>query len=58
MKELNNIRRTLSTKLIDIRTNINRNITINEYKLDYKKEDNYNIEISILARTKEQLQAD
>ena len=57
MKELNNIRRTLSTKLIDIRTNINRNITINEYKLDYKKEDNYNIEISILARTKEQLQA-
>ena len=57
MKELNNIRRTLSTKLIDIRTNINRNITINEYKLDYKKEDNYNIEIYILARTKEQVQA-
>ena len=57
MKDINNIRRLLCDKLITTRSNIKRDIIINKYSLDYNKEDDYNTEISILARNKEQVQA-
>ncbi len=57
MKDLNNIRRELCNKLIKERTSIKRDIIINKYNLNYQKDTNYNIEVSILARTKEQVQA-
>ena len=55
MKDINNIRRLLCDKLITTRSNTKRDI--NKYSLDYNKEDDYNTEISILARNKEQVQA-
>ena len=57
MKDLNNIRRELCNKLIKERTSIKRNIIINKYNLNYQKDTNYNIEVSLLARTKDQVQA-
>ena len=57
MKDINNIRRLLCDKLITTRSNTKRDIVINKYSLDYNKEDDYNTEISILARNKEQVQA-
>lgn len=57
MKDINNIRRLLCDNLITTRSNTKRDIIINKYSLDYNKEDNYNTEISILARNKEQIQA-
>ena len=57
MKDLNNIRRELCNKLIKERTSIKRDIIINKYNLNYQKDTNYNIEVSLLARTKEQVQA-
>ena len=57
MKDINNIRRLLCDKLITTRSNTKRDIIINKYSLDYNKEDDYNTEISILARNKEQVQA-
>lgn len=57
MKDLNNIRREICNKLIKERTSIKRNIIINKYNLNYQKDTNYNIEVSILARTKDQVQA-
>ena len=57
MKDINNIRRLLCDKLITTRSSIKRDIIINKYSLDYNKEDDYNTEISILARNKEQVQA-
>lgn len=57
MKDLNNIRRELCNKLIKERTFIKRNIIINKYNLNYQKDTNYNIEVSLLARTKDQVQA-
>lgn len=57
MKDINNTRRLLCDKLIITRSNIKRDIIINKYSLDYNKEDDYNTEISILARNKEQVQA-
>ena len=57
MKDINNIRRLLCDKLIITRSNTKRDIIINKYSLDYNKEDDYNTEISILARNKEQVQA-
>ena len=57
MKDLNNIRRLLSDKLIEARTSIKRNIIINGYPLDYKEETNYHNEISVLARNKDQVEA-
>ena len=57
MKSLNEIRRSLVEKLISIRTNITRSkININT-KINYPEEDNYKYEISVLARTKEQVKA-
>ncbi len=57
MKDLNNIRRLLSDKLIEARTSIKRDIIINGYPLDYKEETNYHNEISVLARNKDQVEA-
>ena len=57
MKDLNNIRRELCNKLIKERTSIKRDIIINKYNLNYQKDTNYNIEVSLLARTKDQVQA-
>ena len=57
MKDINNMRRLLCDKLITTRSNTKRDIIINKYSLDYNKEDDYNTEISILARNKEQVQA-
>ena len=57
MKDLNNIRRELCNKLIKERTSIKRDIIINKYNLNYQKDTNYIIEVSLLARTKEQVQA-
>lgn len=57
MKDINNIRRLLCDKLITTSSN-KRDIIINKYSLDYNKEDDYNTEISILARNKEQVQAE
>ena len=57
MKDLNNIRRLLTDKLIIERTKVKRNIVINNIKLDYKENKDYNYEISILARTKDQVKA-
>lgn len=57
MKDLNNIRRLLVDKLIIERTKVKREIIINNIKLDYKENKDYNYEISILARTKDQVKA-
>ncbi|MGN1342583.1 MAG: DUF3656 domain-containing protein [Bacilli bacterium] len=57
MKDLNNIRRLLVDKLIIERTKVKRNIIINNVKLNYKEHKDYNYEISVLARTKEQVKA-
>lgn len=57
MKDLNNIRRELCNKLIKERTSIKRDIIINKYNLNYQKDTNYNIEVSLLARNKDQVQA-
>ncbi|MGM9881462.1 MAG: DUF3656 domain-containing protein [Bacilli bacterium] len=57
MKDLNNIRRLLVDKLIIERTKVKRNIIINNVKLNYKEHKDYNYEISVLARTKDQVKA-
>ena len=57
MKDLNNIRRLLVDKLIIERTKVKRDIIINNIKLDYKENKDYNYEISVLARTKDQVKA-
>jgi len=57
MKEINNIRRELTGKLVEARTKIKRKIIINDVKLNYNEEKNYNYEVSVLVRTKEQLEA-
>ena len=57
MKDLNNIRRVLVDKLIIERTKVKRNIIINNVKLNYHNKKINNLEISVLARTKEQVKA-
>ncbi len=57
MKNLNNIRRVLVDKLIIERTKVKRNIIINNVKLNYHNKEINNFEISVLARTKEQVKA-
>ena len=57
MKEINNIRRELTCKLVEARTKVKRKIIINDVKLNYNEEKNYNYEVSVLVRTKEQLEA-
>lgn len=57
MKDLNNIRRLLVDKLIIERTKVKREIIVNNINLDYKENKDYNYEISVLARTKDQVKA-
>ena len=57
MKDLNNIRRVLVDKLIIERTKVKRDIIINNVKLNYHNKEINNFEISVLARTKEQVKA-
>lgn len=57
MKDLNNIRRLLVDKLIIERTKVKRDIIINNIKLDYKENKDYNYEISVLARNNDQVKA-
>ena len=57
MKEINNIRRELTGRLVEARTKVKRKIIINDVKLNYNEEKNYNYEVSVLVRTKEQLEA-
>lgn len=57
MKQLNETRRLLVDYLIKERTKVKRNNIVREVKLDYQAEKNYKYEISVLARTKEQIEA-
>ena len=57
MKSLNNARRFLVDNLINERIRIKTNKTIINTQIDYKEETNYNYEISVLARNKEQVKA-
>ncbi len=57
MKSLNEVRRLLIDNLIKERTKIKVNKTNINTKIDYIEEKNYNYEISVLARTKEQVKA-
>ena len=45
MKDLNNIRRELTGKLVEARTKIKRKIIVNDVKLNYNEEKNYNYEV-------------
>lgn len=57
MKDLNNIRRVLTDRLINLRTKIDRDIIINDNSYNYKEDNNSIYEISVLARTREQVEA-
>lgn len=57
MKSLNEIRRILVDSLINIRTLIHRDIQKLNTKINYTEEKNYKYEISLLARTKSQVEA-
>ena len=57
MKSLNEVRRLLIDNLIKERTKIKVNKPNINIQIDYTEENNYNYEISVLARTKEQVKA-
>lgn len=57
MKQINEIRRLLVDKLIKERIKIKRNNKIEKLTLDYSEKNNYNFEVSVLARTKKQIEA-
>lgn len=57
MKNLNEARRILVDNLIKERTKIKRTNTITEIEVEYIEEKNYQCEVSVLARTKEQVEA-
>lgn len=57
MKDLNNIRRVLTDRLINLRTKVDRDIIINDNSFNYKEDNNSTYEISVLARTREQVEA-
>lgn len=57
MKELNSARRFLAESLIKERTKVRRVNNPNDIRINYHEEDNYNYEISVLARTSEQVMA-
>ncbi|MBQ8192693.1 MAG: U32 family peptidase [Bacilli bacterium] len=57
MKLLNELRRSICDKLIEERTKINREYIKKEYQLDDIKSSNSCYEVSILARTEEQVEA-
>lgn len=57
MKDLNNIRRILTDRLINLRTKVDRDIIINDNSYNYKEDNNGIYEISVLARTRKQVEA-
>lgn len=57
MKELNEIRRKLTDKLIEERTKIKREYQKGKFNLDCNSKINNNYEITVLARTEEQVEA-
>lgn len=57
MKTINETRRLLTEELVNKRIKINRVNKSNIEKLDYEEEINNNHEISVLARTKDQVEA-
>lgn len=57
MKDLNNIRRVLTDRLIDMRTKVDRDIITSDDCFDYNEDNNGIYEISVLARTREQVEA-
>lgn len=57
MKDLNESRRLLVDNLIKERIKVTRHNTANEEQDNYKEDKNYNYEISVLARTKDQVEA-
>ena len=57
MKELNEKRRNLVEELINKRVKIDRVSKIKDIELNYKEDKNYKYEISVLARTKDQVEA-
>ena len=57
MKELNEKRRSLVDDLIKLRIKVDRVSKINNTELDYQEYKDYKYEISVLARTKEQVEA-
>jgi len=58
MKQLNEKRRNLVEELINKRIKVNKKLeNIKEIKFDYQEDKNYKYEFSVLARTKEQVEA-
>lgn len=57
MKDLNNIRRVLTDRLIDMRTKVDRDIITSDDCFDYNEDNNGIYEISVLARSREQVEA-
>lgn len=57
MKDLNNIRRVLTDRLIDMRTKVDRDIITSDDCFDYNEDNNGIYEISVLARSRQQVEA-
>ena len=57
MKDINNVRRVLCDRLIDKRTLVKRSLLMDDYSLSYEREENYDMEVSLLARNSEQVRA-
>lgn len=57
MKQINDARRLLVDNLIKIRTEVKRNKNYSSPEYHYLEEKHYDTEISVLARTKEQVEA-
>lgn len=57
MKLLNETRRLLTDELIKERIKVKRDNIVNKVNLEYQEEKNFSYEISVLARTKEQVEA-
>lgn len=57
MKDINNVRRVLCDRLIDKRTLVKRSALMDDYSLGYEREENYDMEVSLLARNSEQVRA-
>lgn len=57
MKDINNVRRVLCDRLIDKRTLVKRSALMGDYSLSCEREENYDMEVSLLARNSEQIRA-
>ena len=57
MKELNETRRNLVEELINTRIKVDRKTKIRDIKLTYQEDKKYKYEVSVLARTKDQVEA-